>query len=194
MTHHSNAQRKSSVSYSATLLTAEDLMANPVPDKCTELVAGRLVVREPPGYRHGLVAARLLVAIASHVNAHALGVVLAAETGFTLFRNPDTVRAPDVAFIRAERVPAKPMNAYPEFAPDLAVEVLAPSDRPGKVLEKVGDWLNAGTRLVWIIDLQRRLARVYRADGSESRLAADDSLDGETVLPGMKIRLMDMID
>ena len=128
------------------------------------------------------------------MNAHALGVVLAAETGFTLFRNPDTVRAPDVAFICAERVPAKPMHAYPEFAPDLAVEVLSLSDRPGQVLEKVGDWLNAGTRLVWIIDLQRRLARVYRADGSESRLAADDSLDGETVLPGMKIRLMDMID
>ena len=62
------------------------------------------------------------------------------------------------------------------------------------MLEKVGDWLNAGTRLVWIIDLQRHLARVYRADGSESRLAADDSLDGETVLPGLKIRLLDMID
>ena len=194
MTHRPNAQRKTSVPYSATLMTAEDLMANPVPDKCTELVAGRLVVREPPGYRHGDVAARLLIAIGTYAKTHQLGRVLAAESGFTLFRNPDTVRAPDVAFIRAERVPAKPMSTYPEFAPDLAVEVLSPSDRPGKVLEKIGDWLDAGTRLVWSVDPQRRLARVYRPDGSEVLLMANDSLDGETVLPGLIIRISDMLD
>jgi Uma2 family endonuclease len=194
MTHRPNAQRKSSVPYSATLMTAEDLMANPVPDKCTELVAGRLVVREPPGYRHGDVAARLLIAIGTYAMTHQLGRVLAAESGFTLFRNPDTVRAPDVAFIRAERVPAKPMSTYPEFAPDLAVEVLSPSDRPGQVLAKVGDWLDAGTRLVWIVNPQKRLARAYRPDGSESVLSVDDAMDGEEVLPGLSIPVAAMID
>jgi Uma2 family endonuclease len=194
MTHNPTTQRNSPVPYSATLMTAEDLLANPVPNKCTELVAGQLVVREPPGYRHGFVAARLLVAIANHVNSRALGSVLAAETGFTLFRNPDTVRAPDVAFIRADRVPTQPMNTYPEFAPDLAVEVLSPSDRAGNVLAKVGDWLDAGTRLVWIADPVRRVARVYRADGSVASLIADDTLDGEDVLPGFRVSVSAMID
>ncbi len=175
-------------------MTAEDLQANPVANVCTELVAGHILVREPPGYRHAYVAARLLVAIANHVNAQALGIVLAAESGFTLFRNPDTVRAPDVAFIRAERVPAESMNTYPEFAPDLAVEVLSPSDRTGKVLSNVGDWLDAGARLVWVVDPVRRVARVYRADGSVSSLSAADTLDGEDVLPELRIAVSAMID
>ena len=188
------AQRNDAVPYQATLMTAEDLMANPVPNKCTELVAGHILVREPPGYRHGDVAARLLIAIGTHVYAHALGRVLAAETGFTLFRDPDTVRAPDVAFVRTERVPTKSPKGYPEFAPDLAVEVLSPSDRAGKVLAKVGDWIDAGARLVWIVDPERRIARVYRADGTQSSLTADDSLDGEDVLPAFSARVADMID
>lgn len=180
--------------YAAQLMTAEDLLANPVPNKCTELVAGHILVREPPGYRHGLVAARLLVAISNHVTQHQLGRVLAAETGFTLFRNPDTVRAPDVAFIRSERVPRETIRGYPEFAPDLAVEVLSPSDRAGAVLAKIGDWLTAGASLVWIVDSERKTARIYRADGSQALLTGDDSFDGENVLPGFAARLSDMLE
>jgi Uma2 family endonuclease len=194
MTPASTAKRIAAVPVSATPMTAEDLMANPVPNKCTELVAGHMLVREPPGYRHGVVAARLLVAIANHATAHSLGVALAAESGFTLFRNPDTVRAPDVAFIRAERMPKKPLIGYPEFAPDLAVEVLSPSDRAGKVLAKVGDWIDAGTRLVWIVDPERCVARVYRADGSIALLNAHDSFDGEDVLPAFSVSISAMID
>jgi Uma2 family endonuclease len=182
------------VPYAAQLMTAEDLMANPVPNMCTELVAGHMLVREPPGYRHGYVAARLLVAIANHAIDHRLGMALAAETGFTLFRNPDTVRAPDVAFIRTARLPDSATRGYPEFAPDLAVEVLSPSDRAGRVLSKVGDWIDAGSRLVWVVDPERRHARVYRADGTETSVDPDGVLDGEDVLPGLRIRLADMID
>ena len=189
-----SAQRIDSVPYQATLLTAEDLLANPVPGKCTELVAGRMIVREPPGYRHGYVASQLLITIGTHVRAQKLGHVLAAETGFTLFRNPDTVRAPDVAFVRAERVPSPLPTGYAEFAPDLAVEVLSPSDRAGRVLAKVGDWIDAGALLVWIVDPERRTARVYRADGSQSALTADDTLDGEDVLPGFSVRVAELID
>ena len=75
------------------------------------------------------------------------------------------------------------------MAPDLVVEVLSPDDRPGETLAKVGDWLEAGARLAWVIDPQRRLARVYRADGTESLLAESDALDGEDVLPGFNCPL-----
>ncbi len=180
--------------YAAQLMTAEDLMANPVPNKCTELVAGHILVREPPGYRHGYVASQFLVAIGSFVRENRLGHVLAAETGFTLSRNPDTVRAPDVAFLRSERVPSPIPSGYAELAPDLAVEVISPSDRAGKVLAKVGDFIDAGARLVWIVDPERRTARVYRADGTQSALAASDSLEGEDVLPGFSVLVSDMID
>ena len=165
------------------LLTAEELLRLNLPNKRTELVRGMLIIREPAGYQHGDIAARLLVAIGSHVEAHQLGRAFAAETGFTLERNPDTVRAPDVAFISNARLPEPPPRGFAEMAPDLAVEVLSPDDYAPEVLEKVADWLKAGARLVWIIDPIRAKARVYRADGSESLLGLNDSLDGEDVLP-----------
>ncbi len=185
-----------------TLMTAEELLTLDLPDKRTELVRGRLIVREPAGYQHGDVAARVLVAISNYLAADRLrqasgiarGRVLAAETGFTLQRNPDTVRAPDVAYIRAERLPTGAQPGFAELAPDLAVEVLSPSDRPGEVLAKVADWLTAGALLVWTIDPIRRRARVYRADGTESLLGAVDVLAGEDVLPGFRALLSELVD
>ncbi|MEP7347002.1 MAG: Uma2 family endonuclease, partial [Gemmatimonadaceae bacterium] len=124
-------------------MTAEELLHLNLPNKRTELVRGALVVREPAGYRHGDVAMRLAAAVAPFVYAHELGRVFAAETGFTLARNPDTVRAPDVAFISRDRLPDPAPRGFAEMAPDLAVEVLSPDDRPGEVLAKVADWLKA---------------------------------------------------
>lgn len=171
------------------LMTAEELLRLNLPNKRTELVRGVLIVREPAGYQHGDVAMRLAAAIFAHVETYKLGRVFAAETGFTLRRNPDTVRAPDVAFISNERLPDPRPRGFAELAPDLAVEVLSPDDRPGEVLAKVGDWLNAGARLVWVVDPTRVIARVYRADGSESILGATDALRGEDVLPGFEYPL-----
>jgi Uma2 family endonuclease len=165
-------------------LTAEELLHLNLPAKRTELVRGVLVVREPAGFQHGDVAARLLSVIASHVYAHDLGRVFAAETGFTLARNPDTVRAPDVAFVSTARLRDSPPGGFAELAPDLVVEVLSPDDRPGVVLAEVADWLSAGSRLVWVIDPMRASARVYRDDGSEAILDATGLLRGEDVLPG----------
>ncbi len=164
--------------------TAEELLHLRIPGKHAELVRGVLVVREPPGYLHGDVTARLAKLLMNFVDEHDLGRVLAAETGFRLAREPDTVRAPDIAFVRRQRVPSPPPIGYAELAPDLVVEVLSPGDRPGEVLEKVADWLTAGSALVWVIDPGREQARVYRADGSESHVAVDGTLDGEEVLPG----------
>ncbi len=166
------------------ILTAEELERLHLPDKRSELVHGVLVVREPAGFRHGDVTMRIALEIATYLKTHDLGRVLAAETGFTLARNPDTVRAPDVAFVSNDRLPDPLPIGFAEFAPDLAVEVLSPGDRPGEVLAKVADWLTAGTALVWVVDPERREARVYRADGTEAPLGADDALDGEDVLPG----------
>ena len=177
----------------AAMMTADELLHLNLPDKRTELVRGVLVVREPAGYRHGEVAANIAFVVEAFVRPRALGRVLAAETGFKLESNPDTVRAPDVAFIRADRVPVPPPRGFPPIAPDLAVEVLAPDDRPGEVLAKVGDWLDAGSQLIWVVDPIRRLARVYRADGSESLLAESEALDGEDVLPGFSCPLAEVL-
>jgi Uma2 family endonuclease len=174
-------------------LTADELLRLNIPDKRTELVRGVLVVREPAGYRHGEVAARVAKVLMDHVDRNDLGRVLAAETGFKLSADPDTVRAPDVAFIRRERLPDPPPRGFAALAPDLVVEVLSPDNRPGEVLSKVGDWLNAGCALVWVVDPVRQFARVYRADGSESFVTAHDALEGEGVLPGFSCSLGDIV-
>ncbi|MGH7711651.1 MAG: Uma2 family endonuclease [Gemmatimonadaceae bacterium] len=166
------------------LLTAEELLRLNLPNKRTELVHGMLIIREPAGYQHGDVAMRLGAAIHAHVEAHDLGRVFAAETGFMLARKPDTVRAPDVAFISKDGLPDPPLRGFAEMAPDLTVEVLSPDDDTPEVIEKVADWLRAGARLVWVVDPLRNNARVYRADGSEALLGERDALDGEDVLPG----------
>ena len=166
------------------LLTAEELLHLSIPDKRTELVRGVLVVREPAGGRHGRVAMNVALELGSYVRTHQLGVVYAAETGFTLARQPDTVRAPDVALVRRERLPTPEPVGFPELAPDLVIEVLSPGERPGELLAKIADWLSAGTRLVWVIDPERRLARVYRHDGTERIVATSETLDGEDVVPG----------
>jgi Uma2 family endonuclease len=171
------------------LMTAEELLHLSIPDKRTELVRGVLVVREPPGGRHGRIAMNVGVELANYVRTREPGVVYAAETGFTLARHPDTVRAPAVAFVSRERLPTPEPIGFPDLAPDLVVEVLSPDDRPGKLLAKIADWLSAGTRLVWVIDPERRLARVYRQDGTERIVAAEEMLDGEDVAPGFSCRL-----
>ena len=170
-------------------MTADELLRTPLPDKRVELVRGVLVVREPAGFRHGTVSAALARLLGDHVAGHRLGLIVAADTGFQLARDPDTVRAPDVAFVRRERLPEPEPVGYAAFAPDLVVEVLSPGDRPGETLAKVGDWLTAGSRLVWVVDPGRREARVYRQDGSETLLGESDVLTGEDVVPGFACSL-----
>ncbi len=175
------------------LMTADELFHSNIPDKRTELVCGVLVVREPAGYNHGRVIAQLTGRLWSHVERTAAGQLLGAETGFTLFRDPDTVRAPDIAFVHRDRLPDPASRGFGELAPDLVVEVLSPDDRPGETLAKVGDWLRAGTRLVWVIDPERRVTRVYRADGSETSVTEAGELSGEEVLPGFACLLSSLL-
>ena len=176
------------------LMTAEELLVLDVPGKSTELVRGRLIVRELPSTYHGLVAGKLLFFLGQHVYANGLGVLCGQDTGFQISSDPDTVRAPDVAFIAKARQHAIAPRGYAELAPDLVAEILSPDDRPGEVLAKVADWLEAGVQLVWVLDPIRREARVYRADGSLSTIEVAGELKGEDVLPGFVCRLTDCFE
>lgn len=176
----------------STLMTADELLHAHIPDKHVELVRGVLVVREPPGLRHGRIAIELGSRLSDHARDASLGRMY-VESGFHLATDPDTVRGPDIAFISRERVPDPEPAGYAALAPDLVVEILSPGDRPGEVLAKVADWLSAGTRLVWVVDADRRVARVYRADGTESVLTAEEALLGEEVLPGFSCPLGEIL-
>jgi Uma2 family endonuclease len=178
-------------------MTAEQLLGYEIPGKRLELVRGQLLVREPASFRHGALTMRIGVAIANHLVSEQLaqgwpqprGRVATADPGFTLARRPDTVRAPDIAYVSRDRHSAPMPEGFPEFAPDLAVEVRSPSDGTGEVVAKVGDWLSAGAMLVWVVDPPRTSVVVYRADGSVTVLGSADALSGDDVLPGFSLPL-----
>ena len=180
-------------------MTAAQLLTYHDPaDRRTELVRGRLLVSEPPGWEHGEITLRVGRSLTRWVEARELagqpvGRVAVGDPGFWIARDPDTVRAPDVAFVAAERMPPGRVRGFIEHAPTLAVEVVSPADRPGAVLAKVAQWLDAGTALVWTIDPERREARVYRADGSQLTIDEEGALDGEAVLPGFTLSLASLL-
>jgi Uma2 family endonuclease len=174
----------------ATCVTAEQLLRMPDDGYRYELIAGELRMMSPAGWRHGAAAGKLHGLLAPHVVAHNLGAVLAAETGFLLSRDPDTVRAPDIAFVAADRWhAAPPRESYWPGAPDLAVEVVSPSDTFQEVQEKVEAWLRAGARMVWVVSPQPRDVTVYRPARESRTLSEEDQLSGEDVLPGFHCRV-----
>src|SRR6266516_967223 len=178
----------------APVLTAADVERMSLPGKQIELVRGQLVVREPPGTWHGAIAAKLAYHLSDFANRQGLGLVFAQDTGFKIASDPDTVRAPDVAFVGRARAGLIAKRGYAELAPDLLAEILSPDDRPAEVLAKVADWLAAGTKLVWVVDPERLEVRVYRGDGSLSVLHESDALDGEEVLPGFRSPVRDVFE
>jgi Uma2 family endonuclease len=143
----------------------------------------------PAGHEHGRVAARLTSSLGLFVDEHDLGAVYAAETGFLLARNPDTVRAPDVAFVRADRLAAVSAEGFFPGPPDLAVEVVSPSDSYSAVEEKVFEWLDAGCRAVVVLDPRRQVATVYRSRQNISLLSPPDLLSAEDLVPGWSVPL-----
>ena len=152
-----------------------------------ELVNGQLIRMPPPRVVHGVVAMRVGAALAEYVDREQSGLVLAAETGFQLTRNPDTVRAPDAAFVRRERIPSSGLgDQYWPGAPDLAVEVLSPDDSRAEVGRKVREYLSTGTRLVWVVDPRSRTVTAHRPDSSAQVISEAGMLDGEDVLPGFR--------
>jgi Uma2 family endonuclease len=179
------------VAFSASVTTAEQLARLPDDDCRYELVQGRLRRMSPVGGVHGVVVVRLAAAMAAWVAEHGLGLVM-TETGFVLTRDPDTVRAPDLAFVRASRIPTTGVpTGYWTGAPDLAVEVLSPDDRRPDVRERVRDYQRNGARLVWVLDPATREGIVYRTR-SDIPVRVEDILDGEDVLPGFRCPLPEL--
>src|SRR5262245_40306188 len=182
---------RSSVAIPAKRATEEDLLATPRDGQKYELVDGEIRV-SPTGARHGLVCANLVAALTTFARNRALGQVLDSSTGFRL--PSGNVRSPDASFIAATRLTAHPLtDDFSDLPPALAVEVLSPSERPRHVLDKVGEYLEAGVSLVWVIDPRKAKAIVYRSLSDVSELGADDTLDGEGVMPGFRCRLGDIL-
>ena len=138
----------------------------------------------PAGPEHGRIAMRVGRLLDTFVDQHGLGAVYAAETGFLIRLSPDTVRAPDVAFVRAARVNLAPKTGFFPGAPDLAVEVLSPSDAKADVMDKTDEWLKAGSAEVWLIDPSRKSIATCVLDRPQKILRDRDELACESLLPG----------
>ena len=181
------------VSLASNRNTVDDLYALPADDFHHELVHGSLVSEPPPGGRHGRIAARLVQRLGAHVEEHSLGVVLTCDTGFILHRDPDTVRAPDVAFVRRDRYDKleDETSALP-IAPDIAIEVRSPSDSAVKLHAKVADYLAAGTPLVWVVDPGTERVACYRKLLEPRIVAAPQHLEADDLLPGFRLSVDDI--
>lgn len=178
--------------------SADELLRMPDDGFRYELVNGRLIRMTPPGSVHGALAMRLGAALADYIDQHHLGVVFAAETGFQLTSDPDTVRAPDAAFVRLERIPRGGIpNKYWSGPPDLAIEVLSPDDSLRELDEKVRQYLDHGAQLVWVVDVASREVTVHRQGAQPQTLTTGDVLDGGETVPGFAYpveRLFRIID
>ncbi len=174
-------------------ITADDFFDWPQePGSRQELIRGEVVTMSLPGGRHGRIAGKILRRVGNHVEASRLGETYAAETGFLLERDPDTVRGADVAYVSVERLARiVDEDKHFPFAPDLVVEVRSPNDRDPEIEEKTELWLAAGSRLVWNVDPVARTVTVHRPGARPLLLTETDEIDGADVLPGFRCRVAD---
>jgi Uma2 family endonuclease len=175
-------------------MTAQELYRLPgINAKHAELVRGVLRVGEPSGMASSASAARISAMLTLYTLQHDIGVVTGESAGYRLQRDPDTLRAPDVAFVRKERLPERLPRTFVDVAPDLAVEVLPPSDSRRTTIEKIEEYLAAGTRLVWLVDLDRQTVTVYRPNQAPEVLDGAATLSGEDVLPGFQLAVASVL-
>jgi len=178
-----------------TNITIEQLVSMPDEGRRRELVKGVLRVMSPAGGRHGVVTLRLGRHLGAHVDAHELGYVFAAETGFVLSRHPDTVRAPDVAFVRRERLPRiADVTGFVPVIPDLVAEVVSPTDTFSSVEEKTQCWLGSGVHVVLIVDAANHTVRICRGANTIEVLGETDELTLPDVLPGWRVKIAELFD
>jgi Uma2 family endonuclease len=159
-----------------------------------ELSEGVLIEMSPAGGKHGGIALDLGSLVRSHVKEHNLGYTTAAETGYILFKNPhgkDTVRAPDVGFVSAARLPEGLPDGYIPVAPDLAIEVVSPDDSADEIEKKVNEYLKHGTRMVWVFYPKTRSV-LAQTPNSIQRLDINGTLDGGDVLPGFRLAVREV--
>ena len=178
--------------------TAEDLWAlSHLPENANKrlyIIDGELFTMSPTGWKHGKIASELTLFIGMYVKQHSLGIITAAETGYIL--DPGTTLAPDVGFVAAARVPDKLPDGYVPFAPDLAVEVVSPTNTAAEMRDKIEKYLQHGTQLVWVVYPDKQKVDVWRPAEEQTLhvdfLGAGDTLDGGDVLPGFTLPIADI--
>ncbi len=170
-------------------MTAEQLFARAGEGR-SELIWGEMVKHMPVGRIHARLVTRLLGWIAAFVEKFNLGDV-GPEWGVTLARNPDLVYAPDITFVSAPRLVAENAGFF-EGGPDLAVEVLSPDERPGDIREKVKNYLEHGTQMVWVVDPRTATVTIHRAGTTPRSYSAQQEVSGEEILPGFSFRVDDL--
>ena len=177
----------------AKLMTAEELLEMPDDGFRYELVRGELIKMPPAGHMSSFLELRVGAKLLDFVEANGLGRAYSSNGGFMLESNPDTVLAPDASFVRQERVEAAgDGDGYFPGPPDLAIEVISPSDRYTEVEEKVSEWLNAGTLMVIVVNPRNRTVRVYCSLADSVLLTEQDVLDGGSVVPGWRLPVADI--
>jgi Uma2 family endonuclease len=183
---------RSFMSETTRLVTADELEKLPDDDCRYELVAGRLIRVSPVGYLHGRIALQFAALLVRYLDGRDLGTAV-IEVGFKLASNPDTVRAPDVAFIRQDRIPPVDPKGFWQGPPDLAVEVLSPEDRPSETREKVEEYLLQGVTLVLVLDPDNKEVVTYRRLSPPIALSAgDDLLEFDDVIRGFLCSVRDI--
>lgn len=174
------------------LLTAEEFFILPS-SRWSELIDGVVVEMSPPGGEHGERQSNV-IGLLRRAQAAGVGKAL-GEVGFVIRRNPDAVRAPDAAFIRKERIPPSGMpQGYWMGAPDLAVEIVSPNDRPGEIQTKIREWIEAGAHQVWVLYGESRTVQVVRSLQDRVTLSADDLLEGGDAVPGFFCGVSELFD
>ena len=177
-----------------TLLTTDDLLQMSTMGRA-ELIRGELVKMTPSGGEHGISTVTIGSLLLNFVKPRNLGRVFGAETGIIISRDPDTVRAADVAYMSNERLAqVEDLTKFLDVAPDLVVEVVSPTDRWSEVEEKVAEYLGIGVRLVWVLNPRARSVHIYRPSGEVRRIGEGDTLDGEDVLPGFAVAVKELFE
>lgn len=172
-------------------LTVEDMYSMPRDGRKYELIEGELVV-SPAGMKHEEIGGKLLLLLGIYLAKQQIGKMFGSSVGFEL--PSGSLLSPDVSFVRMERFPdGVALDTFGQFAPDLAVEILSPSDSMARVEQKVDLYLENGAELVWVINPKAARATVYRADGSAAIVRAEGALDGEAVLPGFRCALAEIL-
>ena len=176
------------------LVTAEELERMPDDDYRYELVEGQLIRMSPVSFDHGRIVVRLLVILSDHLKQSPSGVVV-ADVGFKLASNPDTVRGPDIAFLRSDRLPARGTRGFLKDPPDAVIEVLSPDDRPSEMRRKTAEYLDKGVALVVVIDPKDATATSFRPSRVPVTLRDENELlDLDDVIPGFRCTLREVFE
>jgi Uma2 family endonuclease len=177
----------------ARLITGEELLAMSDIGPC-ELIDGRIVRMNPTGLQHGDIVITLGSALRNFVRKRQLGRVVGGEVGIYTRREPDRVRAADIAFVSQERLADHPLKGFLKVAPELVVEIISPTDRWQDIRQKLEEYFAIGVQRVWIVEPDNRTVLVYRSVTEMSRLGESDTLLGEGILEGFTLPVSELFE